>query len=134
VLDLSLKVLVVDDFPAMRRIVRNLLMRIGFEHIDEAEDGEKALKILRDGAFGLVISGSNMANMEGIELLRHIRKEAENLKDIPFLLVAADAEKGKVIEAFKAGADNYIVRPFTADILKETLEKMAKKKKILNKG
>lgn len=130
-LDLSVKVLVVDDFPTMRRIVSNLLRHIGFEHIDEAEDGDDALNILRSGGFGLVISDWNMPNMEGIDLLRHVRKEPEPLNDIPFLMVAAEAEKEKVIEAIKAGADNYIVKPFTAEILKERLEKIAERKKSL---
>ncbi len=132
--NLSLKVLVVDDFPTMRRIVRNLLKQLGFEHIDEAEDGAQALMRLRGGNFGLVISDWNMPNMEGIELLRNVRKEPEPLKDIPFLMVTAEAEKEKVIEAIKAGVDNYVVKPFTADILREKLEKIAEKKKSLKAG
>jgi len=132
--NLNLKVLVVDDFPTMRRIVRNLLKQLGFEHIDEAEDGAQALIRLRGGNFGLVISDWNMPNMEGIELLRNVRKEPEPLKDIPFLMVTAEAEKEKVIEAIKAGVDNYVVKPFTADILREKLEKIAEKKKSLKAG
>ncbi len=132
--NLGLKVLVVDDFPTMRRIVRNLLKQLGFEHIDEAEDGAQALIRLRGGNFGLVISDWNMPNMEGIELLRNVRKEPEPLKNIPFLMVTAEAEKEKVIEAIKAGVDNYVVKPFTADILKEKLEKIAEKKKSLKAG
>ncbi len=132
--NLSLKVLVVDDFPTMRRIVRNLLKQLGFEHIDEAEDGAQALMRLRGGNFGLVISDWNMPNMEGIELLRNVRKEPEPLRDIPFLMVTAEAEKEKVIEAIKAGVDNYVVKPFTAEILKEKLEKIAEKKKSLKAG
>lgn len=132
--NLALKVLVVDDFPTMRRIVKNLLKQLGFENIDEAEDGGQALTRLRGGGYGLVISDWNMPNMEGIELLRNVRKEAEPLKDIPFLMVTAEAEKEKVIEAIKAGVDNYIVKPFTAEILKEKLEKIADKKKSLKAG
>ncbi len=132
--NLGLKVLVVDDFPTMRRIVRNLLKQLGFEHIDEAEDGAQALLRLRGGNFGLVISDWNMPNMEGIELLRNVRKEPEPLRDIPFLMVTAEAEKEKVIEAIKAGVDNYVVKPFTAEILKEKLEKIAEKKKSLKAG
>ena len=132
--NLGLKVLVVDDFPTMRRIVRNLLKQLGFEHIDEAEDGAQALIRLRGGNFGLVISDWNMPNMEGIELLRNVRKEPEPLRDIPFLMVTAEAEKEKVIEAIKAGVDNYVVKPFTAEILKEKLEKIAEKKKSLKAG
>ena len=132
--NLGLKVLVVDDFPTMRRIVRNLLKQLGFEHIDEAEDGEHALQRLRGGNYGLIVSDWNMPNMEGIELLRNVRKEPAPLKDIPFLMVTAEAEKEKVIEAIKAGVDNYIVKPFTAEILKEKLEKIAEKKPSLKAG
>ncbi|MBF0559775.1 MAG: chemotaxis response regulator CheY [Nitrospirae bacterium] len=132
--NLGLKVLVVDDFPTMRRIVRNLLKQLGFEHIEEAEDGAHALQRLRGGNYGLIVSDWNMPNMEGIELLRNVRKEPAPLKDIPFLMVTAEAEKEKVIEAIKAGVDNYIVKPFTAEILKEKLEKIADKKPSLKVG
>ncbi|MFO0752711.1 MAG: chemotaxis response regulator CheY [Thermodesulfovibrionales bacterium] len=132
--NLSLRVLVVDDFPTMRRIVKNLLKQLGFENIDEAEDGAQALGKLKGGSYGLVVSDWNMPNMEGIELLRNVRQEQSPLKDIPFLMVTAEAEKEKVIEAIKAGVDNYIVKPFTADILKEKLEKIADKKKSLKAG
>jgi two-component system chemotaxis response regulator CheY len=133
--NLGIKVLVVDDFPTMRRIVRNLLKQIGFEYIDEAEDGAHALQRLKGGNYGLVVSDWNMPNMEGIELLRNVRKETEPLlRDIPFLMVTAEAEKEKVIEAIKAGVDNYIVKPFTAEILKEKLEKIADKKPSLKAG
>ncbi len=129
--NLTIKVLVVDDFPTMRRIVKNLLKQLGFENIDEAEDGGQAMQRLKSGNYGLVISDWNMPNVEGIELLRNVRKETEPLKNIPFLMVTAEAEKEKVIEAIKAGVDNYIVKPFTAEILKEKLEKIADKKKSL---
>ncbi|OGW22011.1 MAG: histidine kinase [Nitrospirae bacterium GWB2_47_37] len=112
----------------MRRIVKNLLKQIGFENIDEAEDGVQALNKLKSGNYGLIVSDWNMPNMEGIDLLRNIRQEAEPLKNIPFLMVTAEAEKEKVIEAIKAGVDNYIVKPFTAEVLKEKLEKIADKK------
>jgi two-component system chemotaxis response regulator CheY len=124
----GIKVLVVDDFPTMRRIVKNLLKQLGFENIDEAEDGVQALNKLKSGNYGLVVSDWNMPNMQGIDLLRNIRQGAEPLKDIPFLMVTAEAEKEKVIEAIKAGVDNYIVKPFTAEVLKEKLEKIADKK------
>ncbi len=129
----TIKVLVVDDFPTMRRIVKNLLKQIGFEHIDEAEDGLQALSKLKGGNYGLVVSDWNMPNMEGIELLRKVRVEA-GISEIPFLMVTAEAEKEKVIEAIKAGVDNYIVKPFTAEILKEKLEKIADKRKSLKAG
>ncbi|MCL4536515.1 MAG: chemotaxis response regulator CheY [Nitrospirae bacterium] len=130
----GIKVLVVDDFPTMRRIVKNLLKQIGFENIDEAEDGVQALNKLKSGNYGLVVSDWNMPAMEGIDLLRTIRQEAEPLKNIPFLMVTAEAEKEKVIEAIKAGVDNYIVKPFTAEVLKEKLEKIADKKTSLKAG
>lgn len=132
--NLTLKVLVVDDFPTMRRIVKNLLKQLGFENIDEAEDGVQALGKLKGGNYGLVVSDWNMPNMEGIELLRHVRQLEPPIKDVPFLMVTAEAEKEKVIEAIKAGVDNYIVKPFTAEILKEKLEKIADKKKSLKAG
>lgn len=129
----NIKVLVVDDFPTMRRIIRNLLKQIGFENVDEAEDGVQALSKLKSGSYGLIVTDWNMPNMEGIDLLRNIRKE-ESIKDLPVLMVTAEAEKEKVIEAIKAGVDNYIVKPFTAEVLKEKLEKVADKKKSLKAG
>jgi len=129
-LNLKVRVLVVDDFPTMRRIVRSLLRQLGFENVDEAENGEDALKKLRSAEYGLVISDWNMPVMEGLELLKHIRNDPQ-LKDIPFLMVTAEAEKEKVIEAIKSGVDNYIVKPFTGDVLKEKLEKIAQKKSVL---
>lgn len=129
----NIKVLVVDDFPTMRRIVKNLLKQIGFENIDEAEDGVQALIKLKQTKYGLLVTDWNMPNMEGIDLLRNLRKE-ESLKDLPVLMVTAEAEKEKVIEAIKAGVDNYIVKPFTAETLKEKLLKVADKKKSLSAG
>lgn len=129
----KIKVLVVDDFPTMRRIIKNLLKQIGFENIDEAENGEDALRKLKGGDYGLVVSDWNMPVMEGIELLRNVRSDPQ-LKEIPFLMVTAEAEKEKVIEAIKAGVDNYIVKPFTGEVLKEKLEKIAQKKPSLRGG
>ena len=131
--NLKIKVLVVDDFPTMRRIVKNLLKQLGFENIDEAEDGAQALGKLKGGGYGLVVSDWNMPVMEGIDLLKHVRED-ETLKAIPFLMVTAEAEKDKVITAIKAGVDNYVVKPFTAEILKEKLEKIADKKPSLKAG
>lgn len=131
--DFKIKVLVVDDFPTMRRIVRNLLKQLGFENIDEAEDGSQALAMLKKGGFGLVVSDWNMPHMEGIDLLRNVRKDA-SLKDIAFLMVTAEAEKEKVIEAIKSGVDNYIVKPFTAETLKEKIEKIAERRTALRGG
>jgi two-component system chemotaxis response regulator CheY len=131
--NLKIKVLVVDDFPTMRRIVKNLLKQLGFENIDEAEDGAQALGKLKSGGYGLVVSDWNMPVMEGIDLLKHVRED-ETLKTIPFLMVTAEAEKDKVITAIKAGVDNYVVKPFTAEVLKEKLEKIADKKPSLRAG
>jgi two-component system chemotaxis response regulator CheY len=131
--NLKIKVLVVDDFPTMRRIVKNLLKQLGFENIDEAEDGAQALVKLKAGGYGLVVSDWNMPVMEGIDLLKHVRED-ETLKAIPFLMVTAEAEKDKVITAIKAGVDNYVVKPFTAEVLKEKLEKIADKKPSLRAG
>lgn len=123
----KIKVLVVDDFPTMRRIVKNLLKQIGFENVDEAENGSDALNKLKSGDYGLVVSDWNMPVMEGIELLKNVRNDPQ-LKDIAFLMVTAEAEKERVIEAIKAGVDNYVVKPFTGEILKEKIEKIAQKK------
>ena len=89
--NLKIKVLVVDDFPTMRRIVKNLLKQLGFENIDEAEDGAQARVKLKAGGYGLVVSDWNMPVMEGIDLLKHVRED-ETLKAIPFLMVTAEAE------------------------------------------
>jgi two-component system, chemotaxis family, chemotaxis protein CheY len=129
----KLKVLVVDDFPTMRRIVKNLLKQLGYENIDEAEDGSQALAKLKGGGYGLVITDWNMPVMEGIDLLKNLRAD-DALKDLPVLMVTAEAEKDKVITAIKAGVDNYVVKPFTAEVLKEKLEKIADKKPSLKAG
>ena len=131
--DFKIRVLVVDDFPTMRRIVKNILKQIGFENIDEAENGKDAFKKLKSGDYGLVVSDWNMPVMDGLEFLKNVRNDSQ-LKDIPFLMVTAEAEKEKVIEAIKAGVDNYIVKPFTGEVLKEKLEKIAQKKTSLKGG
>ena len=122
-LDLSLKVLVVDDFSTMRRIVKNLLKQIGYKDIDEAEDGVQALSKLQDGGYGLVVSDWNMPNMDGLEMLKAVRQDPA-IKNIPVLMVTAEAEKEKVITAIQAGVNNYVVKPFTGEILKEKLDKI----------
>jgi len=123
----KIKVLVVDDFPTMRRIIKNLLKQLGFENIDEAENGRRSyLKIKEIQNNGLVVCDWNMPVMEGIDLLKNVRSDPA-LKDMPFLMVTAEAEKEKVIEAIKAGVDNYIVKPFTGEVLKEKLEKSLRK-------
>jgi two-component system chemotaxis response regulator CheY len=122
-LDYKEKILVVDDFLTMRRIVRNLLKQLGYENVTEAEDGDQAYVKLKAGGFGFVISDWNMPNLDGLGLIRKVRSDPE-LKDLPFLMVTAEAEKEKVIEAIRAGVSNYVVKPFTAEVLKEKIEKI----------
>ncbi len=124
--DYKMKILVVDDFATMRRIIRNILKQIGFENIEEAEDGEQAYAKLKNGNFKFVVTDWNMPNLDGLGLLKKVRSDPE-LKNLPILMVTAEAEKEKVIEAIKAGVNNYIVKPFTAEILKEKMDKILAK-------
>ena len=121
--DKNMKVLVVDDFSTMRRIVKNILRQLGFNNIVEADDGTTAVGILEREKIDLIISDWNMPNMTGIELLRHVRSTDE-IKDLPFLMVTAEAQQENIIEAVKAKVSNYIVKPFTADTLNEKIEKI----------
>jgi len=123
--DPNTKFLVVDDFSTMRRIIRNLLKELGFNNVEEAEDGVQALNTLRGGSFQFVISDWNMPNMTGIDLLRSIRAD-EALKHIPVLMVTAEAKKENIIAAAQAGASGYVVKPFTAATLDEKLNKIFK--------
>jgi len=124
-LDKNMKILVVDDFSTMRRIVRNLLVELGFSNplIQEADDGESAIAMLRGQPFDLVVTDWNMPNMTGIDLLRAIRAEA-SLKGMPVLMVTAENNRDQIIAAAQAGVNGYIVKPFTADTLKEKLTKI----------
>ncbi len=110
----------------MRRIVRNIFKQLGFENFEEAEDGAQAYAKLKTGGFGFVVSDWNMPNMDGFEFLKKVRSDPE-LKNMPFLMVTAEAEKDKVITAIKAGVSNYVVKPFTAEILKEKMDKIFEK-------
>src|SRR4030066_1775677 len=122
-LDFKIKVLVVDDFSTMRRIVKNILKQICFSDIEEAEDGNSALARRRQGGFGLLVSDWNMPNMTGLDLLKAIR--ADNvLNNMPVLMVTAEAKKENELDAIKAGVNNYEVKPFTAEVLKEKIEKI----------
>ncbi len=121
--DANLKILVVDDFSTMRRIVKNLLKELGFTNVFEAEDGVDALNKLRGEKFDFVVSDWNMPNMTGIELLRAIRADA-TLKHLPVLMVTAEAKRENIIEAAQAGASGYVVKPFTAATLDEKLKKI----------
>jgi two-component system, chemotaxis family, chemotaxis protein CheY len=118
--DLSMQVLVVDDYKTMVRIIRNLLNQLGFQNIDEASDGKQALDKLRAGKYGMVISDWNMEPMTGYELLREVRAD-ERLKGTPFIMVTAESKTENVIAAKKAGVNNYIVKPFNAQTLKGKL-------------
>ncbi|MCJ2097448.1 response regulator [Methylobacterium sp. E-046] len=120
-LDLSMPILVVDDYQTMVRIIRNLLKQLGFGEIDDASDGTAALARLKDRKYGLVISDWNMQPMTGYELLQHVRADA-TLRSIPFLMVTAESKIENVLAAKKAGANNYIVKPFTSLTLKAKIE------------
>ena len=122
-LDLKMKILVVDDFSTMRRIVKNILKQIGYTEIEEAEDGNGALAKLRQDKYDLIVSDWNMPNMTGLDLLKAIRADSA-LNGIPVLMVTAEAKKENVVEAIKAGVNNYIVKPFTAEVLREKIEKI----------
>ena len=125
-LDQNMKILVVDDFPTMRRIITNLLKEIGYENLDEAEDGDVALAKLKGGEFDFVVSDWNMPNMTGLDLLKAVRAEA-SIKDTPFLMVTAEAAKENIVSAVEAGVNNYIVKPFTAAVLREKIGKILEK-------
>ena len=113
-LDTSIKVLVVDDFATMRRIVKGVLKQLGFSKIVEAQDGSDALDMLKKEEVGLIVSDWNMPNMTGLDLLKAVRGD-ESLKGIPFVMVTAEGMKENVVEAVKAGVSNYIVKPFTPE-------------------
>ena len=122
-MDAGIKVLVVDDFSTMRKIIKNNLKGMGFNNILEAENGQKALEELKKESVGLIISDWNMPVMTGIELLKAVRGDA-GLKSIPFIMVTAEGQKDNVMEAAKAGVSNYVVKPFTPDIFSEKLQKV----------
>ncbi|HDM77337.1 MAG TPA: response regulator [Deltaproteobacteria bacterium] len=122
-MDVSINVLVVDDFATMRRIVKGVLKELGFKNIVEADDGSSALQELKKDDFGLIVSDWNMPKMTGLDLLKAIRAD-DKYKNIPFIMVTAEGQKDNVVEAIKAGVSNYVVKPFTPDTLKEKLEKV----------
>ena len=123
--DQNMKILTVDDFSTMRRIIRNMLRQLGYTNIVEAEDGVEALSLLQREKVDFVISDWNMPHMNGLDLLKAIRADA-NLKPIPVLLITAEALKEYVVEAVKAGVNNYIVKPFTTETLKERIDAIFK--------
>lgn len=123
--DKKMRILVVDDFNTMRRIVKNILKQLGFENVGEAENGQEALEVLKKEKFDFVITDWNMPVMNGLDLLKAIKADAA-LKDIPVMMVTAEAQQQNIVVAVKAGASNYIVKPFTAEVLEEKISKIFK--------
>ncbi len=121
--DTNMKILIVDDFATMRRIVKNILTQIGFKNFIEAEDGTIAWDVLQKEKVDFIVSDWNMPTMTGIELLRKVRAD-ERFKDLPFMMVTAEAQKENIIEAVKERVSNYIVKPFTPETLSEKIQKI----------
>ncbi|MDH4273482.1 MAG: chemotaxis response regulator CheY [Gammaproteobacteria bacterium] len=118
-----MKILVVDDFSTMRRIIKNLLRDLGYANVDEADDGERALPMLKAGAYEFLITDWNMPGMTGIQLLKNVRADP-NLVTLPVLMVTAEQKREQIVEAAEAGVNGYIVKPFTATTLKEKIDKI----------
>jgi two-component system chemotaxis response regulator CheY len=125
-LDKNIRVLIVDDFSTMRRIVKNLLHDLGYVNTTEADDGKSAWAVLQASAFDLVVTDWNMPGMTGLDLLKNIRSDAR-LCGLKVLMVTAEAQRDQIIEAAKAGVNGYIIKPFTAVTLKEKLDKIAQR-------
>ncbi len=119
----NMKILIVDDFSTMRRIIKNLLRDLGFNNTHEADDGNTALPMLKSGGFDFLITDWNMPGMQGIDLLRAVRSDP-NLSSLPVLLVTAEARRDQIVLAAEAGVNGYIVKPFTAQTLKEKIDKI----------
>ncbi len=122
-MDKNMKILIVDDFSTMRRIIKNLLRDLGFSNTDEADDGNTALPKLQTGKFDFLVTDWNMPGMQGIDLLKAVRADP-NLASLPVLLVTAEAKKEQIVEAAQAGVNGYVVKPFTAATLKEKIDKI----------
>lgn len=122
-MDKNMKILIVDDFSTMRRIIKNLLRDLGFTNTHEADDGSTALPMLKSGDFDFLVTDWNMPGMSGIELLKEIRADGK-LATIPVLMVTAEAKRDQIIEAAQAGVNGYVVKPFTAQVLKEKIDKI----------
>lgn len=118
-----MKILIVDDFSTMRRIIKKLLKELGFNNTAEADDGTTALPALQNGNFDFLITDWNMPGMQGIDLLKAVRSD-EKLSKLPVLMATAESKRGQIIEAAQAGVNGYIVKPFTAVTLKEKIEKI----------
>ncbi|BBD07976.1 chemotaxis response regulator CheY [Desulfovibrio ferrophilus] len=124
--DKNMRVLVVDDFSTMRRIVKNILRQLGFNNIVEADDGSTAWEVLNKDKIDFIVSDWNMPELPGIDLLRKVRA-SEEFKDIPFLMVTAEGLQENIIEAVQAKVSNYIVKPFTAETLGQKIDKIFEK-------
>ena len=122
-MDKNMKILIVDDFSTMRRIIKNLLRDLGFTNTSEADDGSSALPMLQGGNFDFLVTDWNMPGMTGIDLLKAVRAD-DKLKNLPILMVTAEAKRDQIIEAAQAGVNGYVVKPFTAAVLKEKIEKI----------
>ena len=118
-----MKILIVDDFSTMRRIIKNLLRDLGFDNTQEADDGQTALPMLQSGNFDFLVTDWNMPGMQGIDLLKEVRK-SDALKNLPVLMVTAESKREQIVEAAQAGVNGYIVKPFTAQTLKEKIDKI----------
>lgn len=119
----DLKFLVVDDFSTMRRIIKNLLHDLGYPNVTEADDGKTALPMLQQGGFDFLISDWNMPGMSGLDLIKAVRSDAK-LAKMPVLMLTAEAKREQIIEAAQAGVNGYVIKPFTAETLKEKLDKI----------
>lgn len=119
----DMKILIVDDFSTMRRIIKNLLRDLGFSNTQEADDGQTALPMLKTGDFDFLVTDWNMPGMTGIDLLRAVRAD-DKLSSLPVLLVTAEAKRDQIVEAAQAGVNGYVIKPFTAQALKEKIEKI----------
>ena len=122
-MDKNMKILIVDDFATMRGIIKNLLRDLGFTNVAEADDGQTALPVLRSGSFDFLITDWNMPNMTGLDLLKAVRGDAR-LAKLPVLLVTAEAKRDQIVEAAQAGVNGYVIKPFTANTLKEKIDKI----------
>ncbi len=118
-----MKILIVDDFSTMRRIIKNLLRDLGFSNTEEADDGNTALPMLKSGQYDFLVTDWNMPGMSGFDLLKAVRAD-ENLKNLPVLMVTAEAKRDQIVAAAQAGVNGYVVKPFTAAVLKEKIEKI----------
>jgi two-component system chemotaxis response regulator CheY len=118
-----MKILIVDDFSTMRRIIKNLLRDLGFNNTEEADDGNTALPMLKKGGFDFLITDWNMPGMTGIDLLKNVRSDPQ-LANLPVLMVTAEQKREQIVEAAEAGVNGYVVKPFTAQVLKEKIDKI----------